>query len=180
METIGEASFKSCQRLQKITIPSKVEEIPASAFEFSDLSLGIVLKNVKTIGDRAFYRCSFSEITIPSSVTSIGSEAFYTFTLDQTEEEHGDLYWEKGGGRVYVGRALVKKTYYYTTNLSRIIVNRSKGSIIGSWGVYCGESEWSTTKTLWDNNHMYSVEYTYTEKTVYGSKGKPEVVWAGT
>ena len=35
-------------------------------------------KNVKTIKDKAFYKCSaLTKITIPSKVTKIGKQAFY-------------------------------------------------------------------------------------------------------
>lgn len=179
LESIGECAFYECSNLKKITIPSRVEEIPDSAFANSDLSLGVVLTNIKTIGDKAFYGCSFSEITIPSSVTSIGTDAFYTFEL--TDSKKGDEQIVRDASGTYVGVAVVSRTIYYNTKLVKIIVNRPKDSIPGaSWGANPSDYTGYETKTLRrrDGDSIYTATYTYSETNVYGAK--PEIIWSDT
>lgn len=79
--SIGESAFMGKTTVVSVTIPSTVTSIGASAFEscseletatFAD---GIILTDIPS---RCFYYCSKLEgITIPSSVTTVGTSAFY-------------------------------------------------------------------------------------------------------
>ena len=106
LETMGEWPFGYCTALKSITIPSNLKAISKNAFlyctsletvDFSQainlesigetafkgtlLSDGIVLpENLITLGDYAFKESGVTSVYIPSSVTSVGAEAFISCT----------------------------------------------------------------------------------------------------
>lgn len=94
--TIGNAAFSGCTSLEKIVLPSKLTSLgnvafggcnaeiifPLSLKSIPELGSNAVKKvtipeGVETIGYQAFCSCSnLTEITLPSTITSIESEAF--------------------------------------------------------------------------------------------------------
>ena len=74
---IGGYAFENTP-LETITFKDSVTEILGGAFENCDKLTAVNLgKNIKTIGNQAFYDCDdLSSITIPDSVTSIGTSIF--------------------------------------------------------------------------------------------------------
>lgn len=94
--TIGNAAFSGCTSLEKIVLPSKLTSLgnvafggcnaeiifPSSLKSIPELGSNAVKKvtipeGVETIGYQAFCSCSnLTEITLPSTITSIESEAF--------------------------------------------------------------------------------------------------------
>ena len=77
--TFGEAAFSSCKNLTNVTFGKGVTAIAPKMFnmceKLTDVTIG---GNVTTIGDQAFYFCrNLSKLTIGENVTSIGAEAFY-------------------------------------------------------------------------------------------------------
>lgn len=94
--TIGNAAFSGCTSLEKIVLPSKLTSLgnvafggcnaeiifPSSLKRIPELGNNAVKKvtipeGVETIGYQAFCSCSnLTEITLPSTITSIESEAF--------------------------------------------------------------------------------------------------------
>lgn len=97
---IPENAFSSCG-LKNVNIPTRCTEIGNNAFANNSLSGELNLpSSLNTIGERAFYRYNsssptggFSSITIPSSVTKIGANAFSghksleTVTLEHENKE---------------------------------------------------------------------------------------------
>ena len=107
LEHIGDAAFFNCKSLQGIEIPETVTYIGRSAFEECRALAGSVTipdgitklendtfqgcvnlehinlpESLKTIGDYALYACTkLTEITIPSTVSQIGEDAFYNTGL---------------------------------------------------------------------------------------------------
>ena len=101
VEIIGESAFELCYKLTSVTITSNVTTIKNSAFkDMIGITSITIPKNVKIIGENAFSLCEnltnviiengveeigknaffmgyVKKIFIPSSVTSIGSQAFY-------------------------------------------------------------------------------------------------------
>ena len=100
--SIGNNAFNGCSNLMSITIPNSVNKIGTSAFVgtgwynnqpdgilyLSDCCLGYkggkptnsldLVPGTRIISDNAFQGCSgITSLTIPNSVTSIGSRAFY-------------------------------------------------------------------------------------------------------
>lgn len=74
---IGYQAFYSCTNLKMITIPPKVENILGYTFSGAhNLSTVILNEGLKSIGEKAFASTSFSEITIPSTLTKIENQIF--------------------------------------------------------------------------------------------------------
>lgn len=96
--TIGQRAFYGCYNLKEINFPSHLKEIGYDAFN-GCRSLRDKLElpaGLETIGSNAFQGCSINEVTIPDSVTSIGSLAFYScnslqkFTVQSGNETYAD------------------------------------------------------------------------------------------
>ncbi len=76
VKEIGEKAFKDSP-ITKVILPQSVNKIGAYAFGGCSQLKEVELSDVITIGENSFENClSLQEITIPTSVTSIGSEAF--------------------------------------------------------------------------------------------------------
>ena len=83
VETIGVKAFRHCESLTTVTIPGNVKTLEEGIFsECYNLTTATIEEGVETIGTGVFYMDtsvdnSFSVVSIPNSVTSIGSRAFY-------------------------------------------------------------------------------------------------------
>lgn len=75
---LGTNLFKDCTNLKKITIPAKVTKISANMFQgCTSLEEVVITGKVTTIDSYAFEGCTaMKSFTIPSSVTKIGNMAF--------------------------------------------------------------------------------------------------------
>ena len=78
LKTIGYQAFYGTTNLKSITIPKSVTLIDYKAFQNSGLTTIIFDEpsSLTTIGDYAFYNTGIRLKDIPTSVTSIGSNAF--------------------------------------------------------------------------------------------------------
>ena len=76
--SLGESCFEECSGLRSITIPSSVTSLGNSCFyECSGLTSINIPSSVTSLGSNCFMNCSsLTSITIPSSVTSLGSNCF--------------------------------------------------------------------------------------------------------
>ena len=76
-KTLPAHFFEGCYALETIVLPATLTAINADAFygcyNLADVNLH---EGIATIGQRAFYNCKLTSVTIPSTVTSIGSGAF--------------------------------------------------------------------------------------------------------
>ncbi len=76
LRKLGDSMFNECYALWSINFPESMEEIgdfALTATAIPDLDLN---EGLRTIGAAAFELCSFSDVTIPSTVTNIGDFAF--------------------------------------------------------------------------------------------------------
>ena len=75
--SIGSSAFEALTNLQQVVLPAGVTTINSDAF-YGCSKLGSVNidEGLTTIGARAFWGCALTDITIPSTVTSIGNAAF--------------------------------------------------------------------------------------------------------
>lgn len=76
--TSGSSTFAGCTSITQVTIPGSLKTLPLSMFEgCTSLTTVTFEYGVQNIGQRVFASCPLSHIDLPSSVTSIGSMAFY-------------------------------------------------------------------------------------------------------
>ena len=76
LETVGSSAFRSNQSLKSVNIPAKVKTIEEHAFESCGLTDLVIPEGVQTIGDRAFRGNSLQNLTLPSTIKTIGYYAF--------------------------------------------------------------------------------------------------------
>ncbi len=77
----GEVSYKEAEAVTSID-----EELFSNNGDIKSFDEFGYFKNVHSIGDQAFYRCTkLHQITIPSNVTSVGDEAFYDVNITSLE-----------------------------------------------------------------------------------------------
>ena len=76
--TLSEYIFYNCPKLTNVAIPLTVTSIGDLAFAMTGITKLNIPSSVKTIGEQAFYYCQNLKgtVTIPKSVTFIGSKAF--------------------------------------------------------------------------------------------------------
>ena len=100
---IGEAAFYDCINLQEISIPSKIKNIEVYTFGACTSLSKIELKEgLEEIKGNSFLSTAFSEITIPSTVDTIGSSVFYgnknlkNIIINKKEGEEAKFVYESG------------------------------------------------------------------------------------
>ena len=92
---IPEETFAGCEKLENFKIPSTVKSIEYLAFGHCEALTDIELpEGLETIGEAAFYNTGIKEITIPSSVSSIGKNAF----PEDTVVHRNNVTYQKGDG----------------------------------------------------------------------------------
>ena len=80
LEKIGNYAFCSNSSLKSVNIPAKVKTIGMQAFCNCCLTDLVIPEGVQTIGDDAFERNSLKKLTLPSTIKSIGNEAFNCYS----------------------------------------------------------------------------------------------------
>ena len=76
LEAIGSSAFSGNQSLKSVNIPAKVKTIEERAFSSCGLTDLVIQEGVQAIGNYAFERNSLQNLTLPSTITSIGRRAF--------------------------------------------------------------------------------------------------------
>ena len=95
LKTISEKAFYTCTKLSSIDVPASVRTIGEYAFTNCDSLATIKLREgLKTIGDAAFttdnssyayHNMTYTSISIPNSVETIGTSAFATESLTSVQ-----------------------------------------------------------------------------------------------
>jgi hypothetical protein len=76
-KTLPVSFLEGCSSLESIELPATLTTVSADAFYGCTKLANVNLhEGITTIDLRAFYNCQLTEITIPSTVTSIGNSAF--------------------------------------------------------------------------------------------------------
>ena len=73
---IGNQAFTNCTGLKIVTIPAGLKKVGRFPFRKSNIENVTFLPGVKTIYNRMFAQCKIGSVTIPDSVTHIGTWAF--------------------------------------------------------------------------------------------------------
>ena len=76
LEAIGRSAFSCNYSLKSVDIPAKVKTIEWSAFSSCGLTNLVIQEGVQTIDNYAFNSNSLQNLTLPSTITSIGGGAF--------------------------------------------------------------------------------------------------------
>lgn len=76
LEKIGDCAFYNNGALRSVNIPAKVKKIEERAFSLCGLTGMVIPEGVQTIGSYAFYKNSLENLTLPSTIISIGEGAF--------------------------------------------------------------------------------------------------------
>ena len=80
LEAIESSAFSGNQSLKSVNIPAKVKTIGAWAFSLCGLTDLVIPEGVQTIDGNAFYGNPLQNLTLPSTIKSIGNVAFYNFS----------------------------------------------------------------------------------------------------
>lgn len=75
--TINFGVFYNCKSLQKVNFNKDIKVIGQQAFQNTNLKTLVLPEGLETINDSAFTSIDATEVTIPKSVTSIGSQIFF-------------------------------------------------------------------------------------------------------
>ena len=79
VESIGKSCFSDCYRMTSAVLGKGIKIVPNSCFCNDSVLTDIQFNgNIESIDHYAFRSCGFTSFTIPDSVTSIGSYAFYS------------------------------------------------------------------------------------------------------
>ncbi|MDY6381836.1 MAG: leucine-rich repeat domain-containing protein [Synergistales bacterium] len=81
--SLGEYAFRYCSGLNNVTIGTGVTTIPANCFENAATIYGsstITINGATTIAEEAFRASGFSTVVLPSTLTTIGTDAFKNAT----------------------------------------------------------------------------------------------------
>ena len=108
--SIGGEAFYGCTALEEISIPYGVTSIGIAAFSGCSGLLEPQLNlpdSVTTIGDYAFQDCNLEFASIPSSVTSIGYDAFCCYDLWWVEIYNPECAIDSSSGTLPVVQAII-------------------------------------------------------------------------
>ena len=149
-QTIGDYAFVSCG-MTALTIDATITSIEKYAFSSRSLTSLSLTGNVQKIGDYAFYSCpSLKTVTLPKSLTSIGSHAFDFCTIlgslgsieiPGTVTEIGDFAFNNSGLTSVTIDEGVKSTgaymFYKCGNLTTVTLPESLTTIANGSFAFC-------------------------------------------
>ena len=130
---IAKEAFKDTYNVINLTLASEISHIGDSAFENSFVS-NVVLKGAKDLGNAAFKNCKkLTTISLPQSVTVIGTEAFFgtaltsvTFPYSVSEIGPGafadcvNLKTVSNDGNTTPNRTIDKYAFFNCTGLDKV------------------------------------------------------------
>lgn len=91
LTAIGKEAFYGCRNLSSVVMPESLRTIGPSAFCSCDSLVQITLPDgLQEIGNGAFRYSGLKDLSIPNSVTKIGSQAVDTHTINNFVIEDGD------------------------------------------------------------------------------------------
>jgi len=73
---IGDGAFEHCAKLKTVTVPASVKKVGDYPFGESNVEHVTLMPGVKAIYKKMFCCCTLRSVTLPDSLTRIGSRAF--------------------------------------------------------------------------------------------------------
>ena len=142
---IGGWSFRNCQGITAVSLPTTLTYIGESAFRTcSSLSEVDIPEGVTTIGSRAFFGAGLHKVTLPSTLQEISGD--YTFTLSQDDDNI----------------VIVKNPEPIAIPLGAFEWDSMKRSVLivpqGSREAYQAADVWKEFKAIYDNPVFYMVK----------------------
>ena len=140
-------TYKGDAKLGGIKFPSNVKTIAASAFEGNTALEAVDLTGITGIGDAAFQSSGLKAVTVPSSVTTMGTQVFrYCYSLaDVTYNSPATV---SGQSRLFSGTSAVTDlTLNNPNNISRTI---TVGSAVTTLPVAFAQYDIMTTKVVFE------------------------------
>lgn len=104
LHTLGDQAFSHCRSLESVVIRPTLKNWGAQAFVSSGLQEVRIMEGVTEIPEHAFYGTNLAEVSIPSSVTKIGTGAFALCSNLQTVTLHEGL--ESIGQSAFTGTSI--------------------------------------------------------------------------
>ena len=155
---IGGWSFRNCQGITSVSLPTTLTYIGESAFRTcSSLREVDIPEGVTTIGPRAFYGAGLHKVTLPSTLQEIGGD--YTFTLSQDAD---NIVIVKNPEPIAIPDGAFE---WDSMKRSVLIVP------LGSREAYQAADYWKEFKAIYDNPVFYSVDVNIGNTVPYSTEG---------
>lgn len=123
VKCIGGGLFRGCDKLQTLTLPDSLDSIGMLAFMECAIKEIRIPKNVRYIGERAFYDCNNLEtVELSESLQSIGSSAFNNCNRLKRIEIPAKV------------ETIASQTFFYCHNLEEVEIRG--GKLIDSWAFF--------------------------------------------
>lgn len=148
-------AFYNYQYFTKVTIPSTVQTIGASAFEYigtEECKVDVVINGVKTISESAFKSQYIQSVTLTEGIETIGAEAFYLVPLTEVVIPKSIKSIGSSAFDVLIMQKL--QTIYYcgtSTEWNAVSVNSNNSAISGATVYYYSEEQPTTEGNYWRN-----------------------------
>lgn len=149
--SIGPDDLKNYSTSSKIKIAEGVTEIQDETFYYSDVKTISLPASLKSIGKRAFYKCSnLTKITIPEDVSSIGEFAFaycdnlttvYFNAIDCNNGKILNAGWSNYLKNLVIGlkvKTIPQNAFSYCSKLETVVIPSNVKTIKKSAFEYCG------------------------------------------
>lgn len=125
LTSIGESAFVGCKSLSHIEIPASITEIGRSMFKNCSALTEVVIPTAVTkIGASAFSGCSsLSSLAIPAAVTEIGDQAFASCSaLTTITVGEGNTVYKAENGVLYNADMTVLMQYAASSDATELVI----------------------------------------------------------
>ena len=160
VKTIGDYAFDCCSMLTNITLSNNLETIGNSAFRNCVLINRLNLpESLISIGDDAFYDCEIEYIYIPSSLETIGANAFDYGFAKEINVSNENKYYTSIDGNLYSKDVTILYAYAFGKNAGSFYIPRSVITI--KEGAFSNEDNVNSLDDLYVGINVIYFEYQF-------------------